>query len=249
MRYVVLATDYDGTLAHDALVPDGALESLKRVRQSGRKLILVTGRELPHLESVFPHLGLFDRVGAENGALLHNPATKETRLLAPSPSPTLMDRLRVANLPGLSVGQVTIALWRPPGDGRPRSDSRSRTRNPDHLQQRGCHAVSRPASNRRRADRWSPSSSFASPATTSSLWVTPKTIMPFLRCSECAVAVANAIPSLKRKADLVTQAARGDGVTELVEHLIRTDLNDVARKGRRSNARGQRGRIPSAQSP
>ncbi len=60
MRYMVLATDYDGTLAHDGLVSDRALESLKRLRQSGRKLILVTGRELPDLEYVFPHFDLFD---------------------------------------------------------------------------------------------------------------------------------------------------------------------------------------------
>ncbi len=49
----------------------------------------------------------------------------------------------------------------------------------------------------------------------------------FLECSECAVAVANAIPSLKEEADIVTEAARGDGVAELVDDLLRTDLSDV----------------------
>jgi len=45
------------------------VDALERFRKSGRKLILVTGRELEDLESVFPRLELFDRVVAENGAV------------------------------------------------------------------------------------------------------------------------------------------------------------------------------------
>jgi HAD superfamily hydrolase (TIGR01484 family) len=56
MRNLALATDYDGTLAHDGVVDEATIKALKRFRQSGRKLILVTGRELPDLERVFPHL-------------------------------------------------------------------------------------------------------------------------------------------------------------------------------------------------
>jgi HAD superfamily hydrolase (TIGR01484 family) len=44
MRYFVLATDYDGTLATDGRVHDETLTALKHLRASGRKLILVTGR-------------------------------------------------------------------------------------------------------------------------------------------------------------------------------------------------------------
>jgi HAD superfamily hydrolase (TIGR01484 family) len=54
MRYLALATDYDGTLAHDGVVDDATIRALERLVHSGRKLILVTGRELPGLESVFP---------------------------------------------------------------------------------------------------------------------------------------------------------------------------------------------------
>ena len=46
MRFRALATDYDGTIARDGIVDDATVTALCRVRDSGRKLILVTGREL-----------------------------------------------------------------------------------------------------------------------------------------------------------------------------------------------------------
>lgn len=49
MRYVALATDYDGTLAHHGVVDGPTLEALRRLKESGRRLVLVTGRELPEL--------------------------------------------------------------------------------------------------------------------------------------------------------------------------------------------------------
>jgi len=54
MYFMALASDYDGTLAEDGRVAPATLEALDLLRQSGRKLILVTGRELPDLQEVFP---------------------------------------------------------------------------------------------------------------------------------------------------------------------------------------------------
>ncbi|HZN44121.1 MAG TPA: HAD-IIB family hydrolase, partial [Nitrospiraceae bacterium] len=65
MRYLALASDYDGTLAHDGRVDEGAVQALKRLVASGRKLILVTGRVLPELLEVFPQISLCERVVAE----------------------------------------------------------------------------------------------------------------------------------------------------------------------------------------
>jgi len=76
MRYVALACDYDGTLASDGRVAEPTLEALRRLRASGRKLVLVTGRELEELISVFPDLDLFEWVVAANGALLYEPSTR-----------------------------------------------------------------------------------------------------------------------------------------------------------------------------
>ena len=85
MRYLALATDYDGTLAHGGRVSESTLAALRSFRQSGRKIILVTGRVLSDLETVFSNFELFDSVVAENGALLYRPATAEIQLLAEPP--------------------------------------------------------------------------------------------------------------------------------------------------------------------
>ena len=82
MRYLALATDYDGTLAHHGAVSDATWAAVKRLRDSGRKALLVTGREPEDLQTVCPRLDLFDLVVAENGALLYRPATRELRPLA-----------------------------------------------------------------------------------------------------------------------------------------------------------------------
>ena len=89
MRYYVLACDYDGTLASHGQVEEEMIAALERVRSSGRKLILVTGRELDDLMRIFPHLDLFERVVAENGALLYRPATREEKVLGEPPNPSL----------------------------------------------------------------------------------------------------------------------------------------------------------------
>ncbi len=69
MRYHALACDYDGTIAHHGRVDDETIAALGRLRDTGRRLILVTGRELQDLLTVCTHVELFDRVVAENGAV------------------------------------------------------------------------------------------------------------------------------------------------------------------------------------
>ena len=104
MRYIALATDYDGTLAHDGFVTAATIAALERLRQSGRKLILVTGRELTDLESVFPRLFLFDRIVAENGAVVYTPATREKQVLGEAPDALFIETLRRRGVTPLSVG-------------------------------------------------------------------------------------------------------------------------------------------------
>ena len=85
MRYLALCCDYDGTLAtHGKLLPD-TVEALERLIASGRRLLMVTGRELDDLQSVCERLDLFEYVVAENGALLYHPATRAEKTLAPRP--------------------------------------------------------------------------------------------------------------------------------------------------------------------
>ena len=113
MRYLALATDYDGTLAGDGSVRDATLEAVERFRRSGRRVILVTGRELEDLKSVCPRLDLFDRVVAENGALIYRPDTHQEKTLAEPPPPELAERLRARGVHPLSVGRVIVATREP----------------------------------------------------------------------------------------------------------------------------------------
>src|SRR5688572_9915111 len=113
MRYLALATDYDGTLAHHGSVDEATLAALHQVRASGRKLLLVTGRELPDLLQVFPHVELFDRIVVENGALLYCPATRQERLLCEGPAAEFVERLRAKQVAPLSVGRAIVATWEP----------------------------------------------------------------------------------------------------------------------------------------
>src|SRR6516165_5004296 len=112
MRYLALATDYDGTLAADGKVSAETWEGVKRLRDSGHKLLLVTGRELDDLHSTCPTLEPFDRIVVENGALLYNSAKREQRVLASAPPEDFGRARRRRGVP-VSVGRSIVASWRP----------------------------------------------------------------------------------------------------------------------------------------
>src|SRR5437899_7437221 len=113
MRFLALATDYDGTLATDGAVDPETVAALGRLAATGRTLILVTGRQLNDLLRVFPDARLFDAVVAENGAVLHRPATGDTRVLAPPPPAHFVETLRRRRVEPLWRGQVVVATVQP----------------------------------------------------------------------------------------------------------------------------------------
>ena len=108
MRFAALATDYDETLADHGRVLPGTEKALERLRTSGRKLLLVTGRDLKDLLQVFPRVDLFHAVVAENGALLYLPDRKQERPLAEPPPERFAAALRRAGVP-LTTGRVIVA--------------------------------------------------------------------------------------------------------------------------------------------
>ena len=113
MRYVALATDFDGTLAHDGRVEPATVDALKRLAASGRELLLVTGRELDDLRRVFDAIDIFDMLVVENGAVLHRPSTGATRVLGAPPPPDFVAELRRRGVTPLSVGASIVATWHP----------------------------------------------------------------------------------------------------------------------------------------
>src|SRR5207247_2732948 len=113
LYFLALATDYDGTIAHHGVVDAGTCEALKRFKETGRRLILVTGRDLPDLKRVFPAFTLYDRIVAENGAVIYDPATEEERVIAPAPLPAFIEALKQRNVTPLTVGRCIVATWEP----------------------------------------------------------------------------------------------------------------------------------------
>src|SRR5690348_17638597 len=113
MRYLAVASDYDGTLAAQGHVEPETLEAVRRLIDSGRKFILVTGRELSDLLNVFPEANLCHLIVAENGALLYNPQTRQEKLLAEAPPENFVAELKRRGVQPLSVGRSIIATWSP----------------------------------------------------------------------------------------------------------------------------------------
>src|SRR5215470_2105584 len=113
MYFVALATDYDGTLAEDGVVAEATLKALSLLKQSGRKLILVSGRELADLRRVFSRLDLFDLAVLENGALLVDPASGEETALGDEPPAHFVEALQRRDVRPLSVGRSIVATWEP----------------------------------------------------------------------------------------------------------------------------------------
>ena len=113
MKYFALATDYDGTLALHGKVDEPTVAALERVRASGRRLIMVTGRELDELATVCPYLDRFDLIVAENGALLFNPKTREHKLLGDPPPRKFVETLIGRGVGPISVGRAIVATWEP----------------------------------------------------------------------------------------------------------------------------------------
>lgn len=67
-----IAVDYDRTLTDpDLRLVEEAVESLRRARRMGKRVIVVSGRDLPFLERELP--GACDVIVAENGCLVRAP--------------------------------------------------------------------------------------------------------------------------------------------------------------------------------
>lgn len=218
LRWAALACDYDGTLASGGRVRPKTLEALAQVQHSRRKLVLVTGRELDDLFGIFPMIALFDRVVAENGAVLYDPATREHRLLASRPPREFLAALHERELDPLSVGYAIVATLR----GRRRAVSRV-------IEEMGLPL--RLILNKRSLMVLPQGVNKATGlmAALREIGVAPEETVgvgdaendeDFLALCGYSAAVGNALPELKQKVDMVTSGHHGEGVVELVKALL-----------------------------
>lgn len=225
MRYQVLATDYDGTLAKDGEVDSETIEALKRFLATGRRLLMITGRELPELLEIFPAPELFEWIVAENGALLYRPSTKEIKQLVEPPSPEFVQALRDRGVTPLSIGQVILATYEP-HEATVLEAIRDFGLDLQVIFNKGSVMVLPPGINKASGLH----------AALTEMRVSPHDVVgvgdaendhAFLRLCEVSVAVSNALPAVKDTADFVTAADRGAGVVQLIDATIQDDLDSL----------------------
>jgi len=235
----VFATDYDGTIAENDRVAEVTARALERVRATGRKLLLVTGRMLPDLQAACPDVDrMFDAVVAENGAVVYFPDRREVRVLGDVPEPGLIDALRRRRVP-FAVGSAIVATAAPfaePALAAIREAGVERTL----VFNKGALMLL----------PGGVSKGTGLAAALAALELSPHSMVgigdaendhAFLAICECAVAVADAVPALCERADYVTRAPAAAGVVEFIEeHLLRDVVDIVPRLARHQLPLGER---------
>jgi hydroxymethylpyrimidine pyrophosphatase-like HAD family hydrolase len=222
MRYHILATDYDGTIATDGAIDPQTVESLRKLLATGRRLILVTGRELPDLKQVCPALDLFELVVAENGALIYRPSSKSKTVLAEPPPSAFVAELERRGVTPLSVGDAIVATWEP--HSQTVLDAiRDLGLELQVIFNKGAVMVLPAGVNK----------ATGLTAALREIRFSPRNVVgvgdaendhSFLKLCELSAAVANALPSVKDAVDVVTTADHGAGVAELVAALVDNDF-------------------------
>src|SRR5690349_13035313 len=225
MLYLALASDYDGTLTAQGHVEPETVESVRRLIDSGRKFILVTGRELPDLLNVFPEANLCHLIVAENGALLYDPHTRQEKLLGEPAAQKFVAELKRRGVQPLSVGRSIVATWSP-HEQTVLDVIRELGLELQVIFNKGAVMVLPSGVNKGTGLHAALRQLCLSAHNTVGVG-DAENDHALLNACECSVAVANSIPVLKEKADIVTDGARGHGVRELVGRLLKDDLADI----------------------
>jgi len=223
MRYLALAVDYDGTAAIDNRLTDDAAAAIERLRLSGRRAVLVTGRRVSDLLRVCPRVDLFDLIVAENGAVLYDPKQRDEIPLASPLPPSFAGRLRERGVEPLEIGSVVVATHEPNG-GLMLEVIRELGLELHVIFNRSAIMALPPGVNKGSGLQFALRKLGLSRHEAVAIG-DGENDHSLLDYCECGVAVANAVRSLKQKAAFVTQRANGSGVAELIDELIANDLH------------------------
>ncbi len=228
MRYLALATDYDGTIAKHGIVHQDTTLALKKLKDTGRSIVLVTGRLLPDLKTTYPEWEMFSLIVAENGAMLYEPCTNTETILADPPPPEFARTLECKGVRPLELGNVIVSTT----DAHKQQVLETISELGLALQiifNKGSVMVLPSGINK----------ATGLGAAVQKLGFSLHNVvgigdaendLAFLRLCERSVAVANALPLLKDQSDLITQEEDGRGVAELAALLIENDLTDIPAK-------------------
>jgi hydroxymethylpyrimidine pyrophosphatase-like HAD family hydrolase len=230
MRFFAIAVDFDGTLADEGAVASPTLDALRRVRDAGRRTVLVTGRRFDDLRATFNELDLFDRVVAENGAIIVDPASGERFNLAPPPPAALIEALTTRGVAPLSVGEAILGTWHPH-----ETTALKVIRDlglPYHvIFNKGAVMLIPSGVNKATGLVRALRDLDLSTHNTLAVGDAENDLEMFAAC-ELAVAVSNALPTVREAADWVTHGDHGAGVVEVLEALSDTEESALPRSSR-----------------
>lgn len=217
MRIRAIASDYDRTLANDGRVATATLKVLGRSRASDCKMILITGRALDELRTIFSELSLFDSVVAENGALLFDPVRLLEEPLCAAPPVKFLKELQRRGVP-FTVGRRVVATVRP-HEIEVLELVRQLNLDLEVTFNRESVMVLPSGVDKGTGLTAALARLNVAPAETVGIG-DAENDLAFLRLCGYSVAVANAVESLKKEVDLVTRAKNGAGAAEIIGRII-----------------------------
>jgi len=218
MEVSAAAFDYDETLARDGVVSPRTIEALERLKGSGRKLVLVTGRELDDLLHHFPRPESFERLVGENGGVLYRPDTGQLRVLGEAPPEKLVARLRERGVRPLSVGHIILATCEP--HEKTALEVIHELGVEYHIIFNKGAVMILPSSVTKATGLKAALKELQIPRETVAGIGDAENDHAFLSLCGISAAVANALPALKEHVQFVTQAANGEGVLEWIEKIL-----------------------------
>jgi hydroxymethylpyrimidine pyrophosphatase-like HAD family hydrolase len=230
MKWRALAADYDGTIATDGVPDAKALASLQQFKDAGGAVILVTGRELRDFASLGVDLSPFDAVAAENGGVLLFPPTGEMKLLGAAPKQEFIEELHRRGVAPISVGACIVATWEPHEVAVMQAIKEA------HLElhvvfNKGAVMILPAGVNK--ASGLAAALEALKIAAAETVGVgDAENDHAMLETCGLGVAVDNALPALKERADHVTRADHGAGVAELLNAILTGAFDHFTRKHR-----------------
>ena len=223
MKWRALATDFDGTIATDGVVDEPTRLALIRLRSANVRTFLVTGRELSDFKPMELLLAIFDMIIAENGAVLYDPGSGETRALGAPPSEALIVELSRRGVSPITVG-ISIVATHEPHETSVIEAIKELGLELQVIFNKGAVMILPSGINKATGLQAALEIFGLSPANVIAVG-DAENDHAFLELCGLPVAVANALPALKEKAALVTQHSAGAGVTELIDAALRGELD------------------------
>ena len=222
MRYLVLACDYDGTLATDGHV---GKETLAALGAYGRRAGSYCSSQAESWMTFFP----CSRIAISSTGSSPRTGRCFTSLLAAGRKCWVIGRPSSLSGPSgargvqpLSAGRVIVATWQP-HEAAVLQVIAELGLELQIIFNKGAVMVLPPGVNK----------ATGLAAALQELNLSPQSVVgigdaendyAFLSLCGCAVAVANALPAVKQRATFVTRADHGAGVAEVIDELIASDL-------------------------